>query len=72
MAGLALDARLHVRPVVEVREVGQVVDPHPPDRAGRKSGIGLLLVWIVMFAKGGIGGGCANVLERMRERKEAK
>jgi branched-chain amino acid transport system permease protein len=34
--------------------------------------IGLLLVCIVMFAKGGIVGGCANLLERMRERKEAQ
>ncbi|GGX93768.1 branched-chain amino acid ABC transporter permease [Massilia dura] len=34
--------------------------------------IGLLLVCIVMFAKGGIVGGCANLLERMRERKEVK
>jgi branched-chain amino acid transport system permease protein len=34
--------------------------------------IGLLLVCIVLFAKGGIVGGCANVLERMRERRAAK
>ncbi|GGY59790.1 branched-chain amino acid ABC transporter permease [Pseudoduganella albidiflava] len=34
--------------------------------------IGLLLVCIVMFAKGGIVGGFANMLERMRERKENK
>ncbi|WBS05363.1 branched-chain amino acid ABC transporter permease [Pseudoduganella sp. SL102] len=34
--------------------------------------IGLLLVCIVMFAKGGIVGGFANLLERMRERKENK
>jgi branched-chain amino acid transport system permease protein len=34
--------------------------------------IGLLLVCIVMFAKGGIVGGVANMLERMRERKENK
>jgi branched-chain amino acid transport system permease protein len=34
--------------------------------------IGLLLVCIVMFAKGGIVGGFAAMLERMRERKEAK
>lgn len=32
--------------------------------------IGLLLVCIVMFAKGGIVGGFANLLERLRERKE--
>ncbi|WP_338760459.1 branched-chain amino acid ABC transporter permease [Massilia sp. METH4] len=34
--------------------------------------IGLLLVCIVMFAKGGIVGGFADLLERMRERKEAR
>lgn len=34
--------------------------------------IGLLLVCIVLFAKGGIVGGCALLMERMRERKEAK
>ncbi|QCP14453.1 branched-chain amino acid ABC transporter permease [Pseudoduganella umbonata] len=34
--------------------------------------IGLLLVCIVMFAKGGIVGGFANLLERLRERKENK
>lgn len=34
--------------------------------------IGLLLVCIVLFAKGGIVGGGANVLQRLRERKETK
>ncbi|QBE61642.1 branched-chain amino acid ABC transporter permease [Pseudoduganella lutea] len=34
--------------------------------------IGLLLVCIVLFAKGGIVGGCAALMERRRERKEAK
>ena len=34
--------------------------------------IGLLLVCIVLFAKGGIVGGFANLLERLRERKENK